>query len=43
MWVRQMLTDDHKAVWVTICQAILTHNGGMSGTLFSLFVTMDET
>mgnify|MGYP003623263763 CR=1 FL=1 len=42
-WVPRMLTEDHKAARVTMCQAMLTRDDGMNGTFFSSIVTMDET
>ena len=42
-WVPRMLTDEHKAARVTICQAMLTRDDGMNGAFFSSIVTMDET
>ncbi|PNF24517.1 hypothetical protein B7P43_G06314 [Cryptotermes secundus] len=42
-WVPRMLADDHKAVCMEICQAMLTCDEGMNGTFFSSIVTMDET
>ncbi|PNF27773.1 hypothetical protein B7P43_G09179 [Cryptotermes secundus] len=41
--VPRMLADDHKAARMAICQALLTRDEGLKGTLFSSIVTMDET
>ena len=42
-WVPRMLTDEHKAARVAMCQSMLARDFGMNGAFFSSIVTMDET
>lgn len=42
-WVPRMLTDQHKAARVEMCQTILTRDDRTNGDFISSIITMDET